>query len=102
MKEMVTQLRPIVGTKAACRHLELSRAMADVLDPGLALFAGLGAMPKQSTLTDHCRRVHLDNIRRLMEDWHRAARSLGVAPGQGESFDLDFHPVPYHGDDALA
>ena len=49
MKEMVTQLRPIVGTKAVCRHLELSRAMADVLDPGLALFAGLGAMPKQST-----------------------------------------------------
>ena len=79
-----------------------SHAMADVLDPGLALFAGLGAMPKRSTLTEYSCRVHPDNIRRLMEDWHGAARSLGVALGKGESFDLDFHTIPYHGDDALA
>ena len=76
--------------------------MADVLDPGLALFAGLGAMPKRSTLTKYSCRVHPDNIRRLMEDWHGAARSLGVTLGKGESFDLDDHTIPYHGDDALA
>ena len=79
-----------------------SHAMADVLDPGLALFAGLGAMPKRSTLTEYSCRVHPDNIRRLMEGWHAAARSLGVVLGKGDSFDLDFHTIPYHGDDALA
>ena len=56
-----------------------SHAMADVLDPGLALFARLGAIPKRSTLTEYSCRVHLDKIRRMKKDWHGAARSLGVA-----------------------
>ena len=42
--------------------------MTFVLDSGPALFAGPGAMPKRSTLTEYSCRVHPDNIRRLMED----------------------------------
>ncbi len=36
-----------------------------------------------------------------MYRWHAAVRSLGVDLGAGESFDLDFHTIPCHGDDAL-
>ncbi len=70
-------------------------------DPGLALFAGLNTMPKRSTLTEYSCRVHPEYIRHLMELWHPAARSLGVTLGSEDSFDLDFHTIPYHGDDAL-
>ncbi len=79
-----------------------SRGMVDILDPGLALFAGLNAMPKRSTLTEYSCRVHPVQIRRLMEAWHPAVRALGGAlGGKGTSFDLDFHTIPYHGEDAL-
>lgn len=79
-----------------------SHVMDDVLDPGLALFAGLNAMPKVSSLTEYSCRVHPDHLRRLLEQWHGAARTLDVSLGAGTSFDLDFHTIPYHGDDALA
>ncbi len=36
-----------------------------------------------------------------MDAWHHAARSLGPDLGGGRSFDLDFHTIPFHGDDAL-
>ena len=78
-----------------------SHIMDDVTDPGLALFAGLNAMPKASSLTEYSCRVHPTHIRHLMEQWHRAARTLGISLGSGTSFDLDFHTIPYHGDDAL-
>ncbi len=79
----------------------LSHVMDDILDPGLALFAGLNAMPKQSTLTEYSNRVHPQSIRHLMNSWHSAVRSLGISLGNGVSFDLDFHTIPYHGEDAL-
>ncbi len=78
-----------------------SPVMAEALDPGLALFAGLGAMPERSTLTEYSSRVHPGHCRRLMEAWHQASHALGVPPGGGHSFDLDFHTIAYHGDDAL-
>ncbi len=78
-----------------------SHVMAEALDPGLALFAGLGAMPKRSTLTEYSSRVHPEHCRRLMEAWHQASHTLGVSLGGGHSFDLDFHTIAYHGDDAL-
>lgn len=78
-----------------------SHVMSEILDPGLALFAGLNAMPKRSTLTEYSCRVHPKHLRHLMELWHPAARSLGVEFGSEDSFDLDYHAIPYHGDDAL-
>ncbi len=79
-----------------------SRGMVDILDPGLALFASLNAMPKHSTLTEYSCRVHPAQIRRLMDAWHPAVRALDGSLGRhGTSFDLDFHTIPYHGEDAL-
>ncbi len=79
-----------------------SRGMVDILDPGLALFAGLNAMPKRSTLTEYSCRVDPAQIRRLINAWHPAVRALDESlGGNGTSFDLDFHTIPYHGEDAL-
>ena len=78
-----------------------AHVMAEVLDPGLALFAGLNVMPKRSTLTEYSGRVHPDQCKALMEAWHTAVRSLKVKLGDSASFDLDFHTIPYHGDDVV-
>ena len=78
-----------------------AHVMAEALDPGLALFAGLNIMPKRSTLTEYSCRVHPDHCRSLMEGWHEATHGLGIPLGGGTSFDLDFHTIPYHGKDTL-
>ena len=36
---------------------------------------------------------------KLMELWFDAVGKLGI--GRGQSFDLDFHTIPFHGEDAL-
>ena len=76
-----------------------AQAMAEVFDPGLALFAGLNAMPKRSTLTEYSTRVDPRRLPALMRAWNHAVRGQGLRPGA--SFDLDFHTIPYHGDQAL-
>ncbi len=78
------------------------RIMPDALDEGIALFAGLNAIPKRSTLSEYSCRADPRVTPATMDAWHHAARSLGVDIGGGDSFDLDFHTIPYHGDDALS
>ena len=78
-----------------------SRVMPETLDAGLALFAGLNAVPKRATLTEYSCRVDPRRCPALMDAWHHAARGLGPDLGGGRSFDLDFHTIPFHGDDAL-
>ncbi|MCY4673143.1 MAG: hypothetical protein OXD43_05140, partial [Bacteroidetes bacterium] len=73
--------------------------MPDILDRGSALFAGLNVMPKKSTLTEYSTRIDAPHLRTLMEAWHGVAQ--GLLPVPEESFDLDFHTIPYHGDEAL-
>ena len=76
--------------------------MAEVFDEGLALFAGLNCIPKRSTLTEYSARIRPKKCRSLMESWHAATQALGIDLGLGQSFDLDFHTIPYHGHDALS
>ena len=76
-----------------------ARLMPDVLDQGPALFAGLNAVPKRSTLSEYSCRIDPRLLPRFCSDWLDASRSLGLHPGS--SFDLDFHTVPYHGDQAF-
>ncbi len=76
-----------------------SRAMAEVFDDGLALFAGLNAFPKRATLTEYSCRLDPRSVPNLMRAWADAALQAGLP--RGTSFDLDFHTIPYHGDDAL-
>ena len=76
-----------------------SHVMAEVLDEGLALFAGLNAIPKRSFLTEYSCRIRPQSYARLMPAWFDAVGRLGLP--RGVSFDLDFHTIPFHGEDAL-
>jgi hypothetical protein len=91
-------LRSLLALKlfGTARH---PHVMSAVLDEGLALFAGLNATPKRSFLTEYSCRIDPACYPRLMRLWFDAVGRLGLE--HGRSFDLDFHTIPYHGDDAL-
>jgi transposase len=76
-----------------------SHVMAWVADEGLGLFAGLNAFPKKSFLSEYSSRIDHTRTLRLLAGWH--AQSSGEALFPGESFNLDFHSVPYYGTDPL-
>lgn len=76
-----------------------SHVMSYVLDEGLALFAGLNVIPKRSFLTEYSCRIDPSCYPEWMRRWFDALSSAGLS--RGTSFDLDFHTIPYHGDDAL-
>jgi hypothetical protein len=76
-----------------------SHVMSSVLDEGLALFAGLNVVPKRSFLTEYSCRIEPTCYPILMRDWFDTVSRLGLK--WGTSFDLDFHTIPFHGDDAL-
>jgi hypothetical protein len=76
-----------------------SHVMSAVFDEGLALFAGLNVMPKRAFLTEYSCRIDPSCYPVLMRLWHDAASTLGLP--HGVSFDLDFHTIPFHGEDAL-
>jgi hypothetical protein len=73
--------------------------MSSVLDEGLALFAGLNVIPKRSFLTEYSCRIEPACYPALMRNWFGAVNRLGLR--RGASFDLDFHTIPFHGDDPL-
>lgn len=76
-----------------------SHVMSHVLDEGLALFAGLNVIPKRSFLTEYSCRINPACHPRLMGTWFDAVSGLGLP--WGGSFDVDFHTIPFHGEDAL-
>jgi len=78
------------------RHVHV---MSAVLDEGLALFAGLNVIPKRAFLTEYSCRIPPDCYPKLMRHWFDAMAGLGLE--HGSSFDLDFHTIPFHGEDAL-
>jgi hypothetical protein len=73
--------------------------MSAVLDEGLALFAGLNIIPKRSFLTEYSCRLAPTCYPKMMRHWFDAITGLGLK--HGTSFDLDFHTIPFHGEDAL-
>ena len=73
--------------------------MSHVFDEGLALFAGLNVVPKRSFLTEYSCRIDPAAYPKLMRSWFDAVGQLGLK--RGVSFDLDFHTIPFHGEDAL-
>ena len=76
-----------------------SHVMSSVFDQGLALFAGLNVIPKRSFLTEYSCRISPSCYPAFMQHWFDAMAELGI--DRGDSLDLDFHTIPYHGDDAL-
>lgn len=91
-------MRSLLGLKlyGSARH---SHVMSEVFDPGLALFAGLNCVPKRSFLTEYSCRIAPQAYPQAMRQWFAAMQDLGLP--RGESFDLDFHTIPFHGQDAL-
>jgi hypothetical protein len=91
-------VRSLLGLKlfGNARH---SHVMSSVLDEGLALFAGLNVVPKRSFLTEYSCRIEPACYPALMRDWFDTVSRLDLK--WGTSFDLDFHTIPFHGDDAL-
>ena len=76
-----------------------SHVMSHVLDEGLALFAGLNVIPKRSFLTEYSCRIDPNDYPKWMRRWFDAMGRVGLE--RGTSFDLDFHTIPFHGEDAL-
>lgn len=88
-------LRTLLALKLLGKE-RTSHVMELVFDPGIALFAGLNAVPKRSFLSAYSTRVDPRSNLRLMSAWADAARALGLQ--WGSSFDLDFHSVPANSD----
>jgi hypothetical protein len=91
-------MRSLLALKlfGSARH---SHVMSSVCDDGLALFAGLNVIPKRSFLTEYSCRINPACYPALMRDWFDVVNGLGLK--RGTSFDLDFHTIPFHGEDAL-
>jgi hypothetical protein len=91
-------LRSLLALKlfGTARH---THVMSSVLDEGLALFAGLNVIPKRSFLTEYSCRIDPACYPKMLRSWFDTLTDLQLP--QGSSFDLDFHTIPFHGDDAL-
>jgi transposase len=76
-----------------------SHVMAWIADEGLALFAGLNAFPKKSYLSEYSCRIEHRKTTRFLAAWHQQIQGTRLLPG--ESFNLDFHSVPFYGEDPL-
>ena len=68
-------------------------------DAALGLFAGLNVLPKKSFATDYSYRAGRRQQEKLLRGWV-AALSAELFP-KASSFSLDFHAIPYRGEDAV-
>ena len=100
-----SKMIPAEHALRACLALKLwsierkHHVMALVADEGLALFAGLNAFPKKSYLSEYSSRIEHRKTTRFLAAWHEQIHGGDLLPG--ESFNLDFHSVPYYGEHPL-
>ncbi len=73
-----------------------SHVMALVADEGLGLFAGVNVFPKKSFLSEYSCRIDHAKTMRLLASWY--THVAGEPIFRGDSFNLDFHSVPYYGE----
>ena len=97
-----SKMIPRTHALRACLALKLwaierkSHVMALVADEGLGLFCGLNRIPKKSYLSEYSSRTTPKHTSALLGAWHTGVLGdQALFPAQ--SFDLDFHSVPYHG-----
>lgn len=69
-----------------------SHGQSEIRDPGMALFAGLNAVPKHSVLAEYADRLGTRNLERLTPLWLATVHDQGLP--RGDDFDLDFHTIP--------
>ena len=97
-----SKMIPAAHALRACLALKLwsierkSHVMSLVADPGLGLFAGLNVCPKKSYLCEATSRVSHAQTTALLAAFQQQTAAEQLLPGQ--SFNLDFHSVPYHGE----
>jgi hypothetical protein len=100
-----SKMIPSAHALRSCLALKLvaverkSHVMALVADEGLALFSGLNAIPKKSYLSEYSSRIGPKKTAGLLSAWH--GLFSGTELFEGESFNLDFHSVPYYGEDPV-
>jgi hypothetical protein len=100
-----SRMIPAAHALRCCLTLKLwsierkSHVMALVADEGLALFAGLNAFPKKSFFSEYSSRIDHRKTTRFLAAWHGQIHGTDLLPG--ESFNLDFHSVPYYGEDPV-
>ena len=68
-------------------------------DEALGLFAGLNILPKKSFAADYSYRTDRAQQQQLLAGWMQQLSPL-LLP-EATSFSLDFHPIPYRGDEAV-
>lgn len=69
------------------------------VDDALGLFAGLNVLPKKSFATDYSYRTQRHHQEHLLGSWVKKLSPL-LLP-EAKSFSLDFHPIPYRGEEAV-
>ena len=74
-----------------------SHVMPHVADQGLSLLAGLNVIPKRGFLCEYTSRVGHQQIVELQAAYYKQIDGLW----EGESFNLDFHSIPYYGEHPL-
>jgi transposase len=100
-----SKMIPATHALRACLALKLwsierkAHIMALVADEGLSLFSGLNCSPKKSYLSEYSSRIEHATTLKLLADWH--GRISPAPPATGDSLNLDFHSVPYHGQDPI-
>lgn len=100
-----SKMIPAAHALRCCLALKLwsierkSHIMALIADEGLALFAGLNAFPKKSYLAEYSCRINHAKTTRFLAAWHQQTQGTELLPGA--SFNLDFHSVPYYGEDPI-
>jgi len=68
-------------------------------EEALGLFAGLNILPKKSFAADYSYRTQREQQQKLLAGWVKQISPL-LLP-EARSFSLDFHPIPYRGEDAV-
>jgi hypothetical protein len=100
-----SRMIPAAHAVRACLALKLwslerkSHIMRLVDDDGLALFSGLNVSPKKSYFSEYSSRITPTQTQRLLGAWHDQV--LGRHLWGAASFNVDFHSVPYYGEDPV-
>ena len=98
-----TQMIPALHAVRSALILKLlgksrrSHVMDLVFDQGVALAAGLNAIPKSTFMAQYSSRLGRKAITRLMERWIERLRDEKLI--DASSFNLDFHSISYFGED---
>ena len=115
--ERPSREHPAVAEVADVRKIDLSPRRIHTKFGGLFLFLptlvsmnfpkvlqrvglpGSQMIPKRSFLTEYSCRINADCHAKVMRRWFDAVGKLKLP--RGKSFDLDFHTIPFHGEDAF-